>query len=382
VEPIQLFLPKFRTEECLDEIRECLDKGWSGLGYKTLDIEREWVRYTGLPHAHFVNSGSGALHAAMQMLKDERGWADGDEVISTPLTFVVTNHSILYANLTPVFADVDDSLCLDPVSEPERIGPRTRAVIFVGMGGTTGQLEAVAQLCREHSLALILDAAHMAGTRLHGSSPGLLADVTCFSFQAVKNLPTGDAGMVCFADAELDARARRFTWFGIDKDTYARWNDGVYSWRYDVDMVGYKYNGNSIMAALALVGLRYLDQDNARRRQIGDMYRHRLAGLDHIQTIDIPAGCESSQHLFQIRCEARDALMGHLQQRGIFAGVHYRVNTEYEPYRDQAGTCPEAERVSRELLSLPLHLHLSDEDVHRVCDAVIEFTEVKPPPLP
>ena len=134
-----MFVPYFRTEESLEAIRECLDRGWTGLGFKTLDIEREWCEYTGLPHAHFLNSGTAALHVALQMLKDERGWEDGDEVISTPLTFVSTNQAIEYVRMRPVFADVDEYLCLDPESLVQRIGPHTRAVIFVRMSGSPGR---------------------------------------------------------------------------------------------------------------------------------------------------------------------------------------------------------------------------------------------------
>src|SRR5262245_50201992 len=131
LEEIHLFVPTFRIEETLAEIRECLEKGWTGLGYKTLQFEDAWRRYTGLPHAHFLNSATAGLHLAVRLLKERRGWADGDEVISTPLTFVSTNHAILYAGLQVVFADVDEHLCLDPASVAERISPRTRAVMFV-----------------------------------------------------------------------------------------------------------------------------------------------------------------------------------------------------------------------------------------------------------
>ena len=105
---IQLFVPNFRVDECLDEIRECLEKGWTGLGFKTVEMENKWKEYTGLPHAHFLSSNTVGLHLALHMFKTEFGWADGDEVISTPLTFVSSNHAIVYTNLQPVFADVDE----------------------------------------------------------------------------------------------------------------------------------------------------------------------------------------------------------------------------------------------------------------------------------
>jgi dTDP-4-amino-4,6-dideoxygalactose transaminase len=256
MEPINLFVPTFRIEECLAEIRECLEKGWTGLGFKTVQFENAWKEYTDLPHAHFVSSATAGLHLAVRLLKEQFSWQDGDEVITTPLTFVSTNHVILYENLRPVFADVDEYLCLDPASVEERITPRTRAVVFVGIGGNSGRLPDIVQLCRKHGLKLILDAAHMTGTYLGGRHVGGEADVAVFSFQAVKNLPTADSGMVCFADSHLDADVRQWTWLGINKDTYARTvEQGAYKWYYDVEHVGFKAHSNSIMAALGLVSL-------------------------------------------------------------------------------------------------------------------------------
>jgi len=371
---IQLFLPHFRIDECLAAIRECLEKGWTGLGFKTVAIEEAWRAYTGLPHAHFLNSNTVGLHLALQMFRTRHGWQDGDEVITTPLTFVSTNHAILYERLTPVFADVDEYLSLDPRAVEAAITPRTRAVMFVGMGGNSGRYEAVRDICRRHGLRLVLDAAHMAGTRVAGRHVGHDADATVFSFQAVKNLPTADSGMICFADAEDDARVRRLTWLGINKDTYARTaSQGAYKWMYDVEEVGYKYHGNSIMAAIALVQLRYLDQDNAYRRQIAAWYRAGLADDANVRLVPTAPGCESSQHLVQIRVGNRDQLMLALNEHEVFPGVHYRDNTDYPVYAHAAGTCPEAARASREIISLPIHMGLSKADVDLVAELVTRY---------
>lgn len=366
-EAIQLFVPKFRVEETLAEVRECLERSWSGLGYKTIEIEAAWREATGFPHAHFLNSATGGLHLAVEVLKRRDGWADGDEVITTPLTFVSTNHAILYAGLTPVFADVDEYLCIDPRSLLERITPRTRAVMFVGIGGNAGRYQEVLEICRSRGIRVILDAAHMAGTWIGDRHAGVDADVAVFSFQAVKNMPTGDGGMVCFADAEDDAAARRLSWLGISKDTYARTGEGgTYSWRYDIDEIGYKYNGNSIMAALALVSLRYLEEDNAERRRISARYDELLAGDDRIGRVPMAPGCVPSRHLYQVLVDDRDRVLAGLNAQGIYPGVHYRDNTEYAVYREHAGVAPRAAAASASLISLPLHLHLSDDDVDRV----------------
>lgn len=372
--PIQLFKPKFRTDECLEAIRPALEQGWTGLGYLTVDIEKAWCEYSGFSRALFLSSNTAGLHIALKVLKDTHGWAEEDEVITTPLTFVSTNHAILYNGLTPVFADVDDYLCLDPDSILDRISERTRAVIFVGIGGNPGRYAEVVKICRERGIAVVLDAAHMSGTWIGDSHVGLDADVAVFSFQAVKNLPTADSGMICFADPECDAMARRLSWLGISKDTYARTlGGGAYKWRYEVDEVGFKYNGNSVMAALALVGLRYLDADNAERRRMSDMYAHLLDGAPGISIVPMAPDCVPSRHLFQVEVAHRDRVLVALNEKLIYPGVHYRANDEYSVYATLARQTPRARRASDTLLSLPLHLFLTDADITYVARSLREI---------
>jgi dTDP-4-amino-4,6-dideoxygalactose transaminase len=367
---LQVLKPIYRVEECLKSIRECLDAGWTGLGGKTVEFEQAWKKYTGLPHAHFVNSATAGLHLAVKIFKDAYGWSDGDEIITTPLTFVSTNHAILYERLFPVFADVDErTLCLDPKEVESKITTRTRAVMYVGMGGNPGPLNEIRAICKKHGLKFILDAAHLAGAEVDGRHIGNEADVAVFSFQSVKNLPTADSGMVCFQDAEFDAKSRKLSWLGIDKDTFMRSErGGSYKWRYDVPEVGYKYHGNAIMAALGLVGLKYLDEDNKRRIDIALQYKHNFP----YQTRGIveDPNVKSSCHLFQMAVYNRDAVVEALNKEKIYPGVHYIDNTFYRMYRHGMNTCPVAHELSNELLTLPIHLELTDDDVVRVIDTL------------
>lgn len=373
MKPIQLFVPTFRIEECLAEVRECLERGWTGLGYKTTAFESAWKDYTGLPHAHFLNSATSGLHLAVRLLKERYRWQEGDEIISTPLTFVSSNHAILYERLQPVFADVDEYLCLDPQSIAARITPRTRAVLYVGLGGNPGRLDEVVALCRDRGLKLILDAAHMSGTRIAGRHVGHEADVTVFSFHAVKNLPTADGGMICFPDTDSDAAVRHWTWLGIDKDTFARTNsDSTYKWYYDVEHIGFKYHGNSIMAGIGMVSLKYLEQDNTFRRQLAAWYDEGLAGAAGIEHVPVAPGCESARHLYQVMVDRRDDVMVGLNQAQIYPGVHYRDNAMYAMYAGQP-PCPRAHRASERVISLPMHLQLERGDVDRVCETLKGF---------
>ena len=375
---IQVLKPKFHIEECLEQVRECLEMGWTGSGFKTAQLEEKWKEYTGHPHACYLNSNTSGLHLAFNIFKRRFGWKDGDEVISTPITFVATNHAILYEGLKPVFADVDEHLCLDPVDVEKKITHKTRAIAFVGYGGRVGQLEKIIAICKQHNLRLILDAAHMAGTRVHGVTPGCWdgVDVTVYSFQAVKNLPTGDSGMICFADESMDAECRMVSWMGINKDTYARTSsEGTYKWNYGVDYVGFKYNGNAIMAGIALAQLPYLDEENARRREICKIYDKAFEGNPNIRIIRAPYPEECSYHIYEIVVPDREALLSELAKNDIYAGVHYRDNTEFSMYRYAQGSCPVAHEVTQHIITMPLHMYLSDGDVEKIAEIVNNFVK-------
>lgn len=354
---MQVLKPHYRTQECVQLITEVLESGWTGPGPMTERFEKAWKHYAMMDNALMVSSATAGLHLALECLKDGR-----TEVITTPLTFVSTNHAIIHAGLVPVFADVDASLNMDPASVEALIGPDTLAVVFVGIGGNARNYAEIRKLCDRHGVYLVMDGAHMAGTMsprvFHGviiadSQVGWDADVAVFSFQAVKNLPTADSGMVCFADDKKHERAKRLSWMGIDKSTYTR-NQGGYTWEYDVPEVGWKYNGNAVMASLGIVGLRYLDHDNAHRRQVAQWYGDVL----------IPHLPGSSRHLCQVVVDDRDAVMARLTAHGIGTGVHYKINTRYPMYE---GDFPVAERLSERILSLPCHMGVTQEDVERVC---------------
>lgn len=373
---IQMFAPVYDVEACLSEIKDCLEKGWTGLGYKTIEFENKWKEYTGLPNAHFLTTATAGLNLAVETFKEQYGWADGDEIISTPLTFVATNNAILFANLKPVFADVDESLCLAPESVEERITDRTRAVIFVGLGGNTGRFHEIAEICRRKGLKLILDAAHMAGTRYNGKHIGKEADATVFSFHVTKNLSLAEGGMLCFRDASLDAITRKKEFNGIDKTHSARGEEKVNKWDYDVRYLADATNGNSIIAAIGIAQLPHLDSENAIRRKIAQRYDEVFSKYpEKIKLVEYKDECESARWLYQIIVEDRDGLMKHLLEKGIGCGIHYPDNTLYWMYASERGKCKNASYYSEHLLTLPLHLKLNDEEIGTIINEIIAFME-------
>jgi dTDP-4-amino-4,6-dideoxygalactose transaminase len=372
---IQVLKPYFRVDEVMSEIRECLEKGWTGIGFKTEQFEQAWKSYSGFEYAHFLNSATSGLHLAFKIFKDKYDWEDGDEVITTSLTFVSTNHAILYERLAPVFADVDSSLCLDPKSVERLITNKTKAVIYVGIGGNAQNYKEIRSLCAKRNLIFILDAAHMSGTTWvnTGEHVGLDADCAVFSYQAVKNCPSSDSGMICFPSAELDKQVRHLSWLGIDKSTYDRYSESSYKWRYDVPELGFKYHGNSIAAAMCLVSLRYLESDNEHRRMLAEVYDRNLKNKADIEVISHSNLINSSRHLYQIAVADRDDLIDRLSKEGIYCGVHYIANHQYPIYKNCKSDAEKASYYGSHIVSLPMHMGVSKDDATYISKKILDL---------
>jgi len=378
---IQVLKPFYRTPEILEHIKECCDSSWTGNGFKTDDFELAWKKYTEFDNASFLNSATAALHLAIMQLKNKFKWSEDSECISTPITFISTNHAILYNNLISVFADIDKYGCLDPQSVEKNITSKTKLIIFVGLGGNIGNLFEIIKIAKKYNLKLILDAAHCSGTRLiNGEHIGIQEGITatCFSYQSVKNLCTFDSGSLCWGkDKDINSLAmeketKELAWLGIDKSTHARSSSvGAYKWNYSVDKIGYKYHSSSIAACFGLVGLKYLEQDNAYRRYLCEIYIKNLEGI--VEIVPTSLECISSRHLFQILVDKRDEAMLALNQAEIYPGVHYHDNTNYSMYSYAKGKCPIAAAFSNRTITLPLHIHLTVEDIKYIAEKLKEI---------
>ncbi|MCB2187966.1 MAG: DegT/DnrJ/EryC1/StrS family aminotransferase [Deltaproteobacteria bacterium] len=371
MENVQLFKANL-SQAALEAVQKVLSSGWLGLGPVTAAFEEAFARHVGSRYAVATNSGTSSLHLAAVV----SGLGPGDEVITTPFTFVSTNHVLLYQGAVPVFGAIDPRTCnLDPASVVRLITPRTKAIMVVHYGGYPAELEPLYHLAAEHGLRVIEDAAHGMGAAYKGRKIGAWG-LTCFSFHAVKNIGLGDGGMVTTNDEETYRRLRRLRWLGIDKDTFTRTVEdhgkaSPQAWLYDVTEVGFKYHMNDITAALGLEQLKLLESENARRREIADQYR---AGLNHPEIIcwspESDVDHLSSQHLFTIQAPRRDKLIADLKAQGIEPGVHYKPNHLYPMYAGCGGETQVAEEVFGRIMSLPLHTLLRDEDVARVITAI------------
>lgn len=366
---IPVFKPSFGEEE-LEALREPFKTGWIGLGPKTREFEERFAEYIGTKFAAAVNSGTAALHLALKVLNIE-----GMEVITTPMTFISTNHVVLYNRGIPVFADIEpDTLNINFAEIEKNITPKTKAILVVHYGGHACDMDPILEIAKKNQIHVVEDAAHGCGGEYKGLKLGSIGDLGCFSFHAVKNLSTGEGGMITTDDPEIYRRLLKLRWMGISKDTWSREEkDEKYSWYYNVEEVGFKCHMNDIPAAIGLVQLKKLDRMNRRRREITERYNKGLKGLRWLETPTVKSYAVSSHHNYVVKVEKRDPLNIYLQQKGISTGVHYIPNNHYEMYRSFRGLTPVSDSVWKKLLTLPLFPDLKDEEVDFIIREIKEF---------
>jgi len=369
---IQVFKPCIGMEE-VEAVKEVLLSGWLGLGPKTTEFEKNFSEYLGVKQAVGLNSCTAALEMALRLL----GVGEGDEVILPTMTFISTGHAVVYNRAKPVFADVErNTLGISPEDISRKITKKTKAIIVVHYGGRPVDIDAVKKVAK--GIPIVEDCAHACGAEYKGNKCGSLADIGCFSFQAVKNLCMGDGGAIIFNDETKAMKAKKLRWLGIDKGTWDRTSgDKSYWWEYNVDEVGYKNHMNDIMAAIGIEQLKKLDKMNQRRKEIAEQYTERLQNIPQI--ITPPPSDEtfkSSWHIYHIRCENRNELASHLQSKDICTGVHYTPNHTYKCYNTSV-KLPTAESVLQSLLSLPMYPDLNDKDVEYVISEIEKFYKIR-----
>jgi dTDP-4-amino-4,6-dideoxygalactose transaminase len=363
-------------EEEIEAVVSVLRSGWIGTGPRAREFEERFAEYVGSRHAVAVASGTASLHLAM-LAQD---LAPGDEVLTTPLTFVATGNAILHAEAIPVFVDVNrDSMNLAPERLEAAIGPRTRAVLPVHLAGRPCDMDPILEVARRHGLRVIEDAAHAAGAIYRGRKIGSIGDATCFSFYVTKNLTTIEGGMVCTDREEVAAAARIRGLHGLSKDAWARFADEGHE-HYEATELGYKYNLTDLQAAIGLVQLSKLEGWLERRRAIWSHYDSCFADLPCRCPLAEAPSSRHARHLYTLlidpgRCGiTRDEFMRTMHQKGIGTGVHYRALHVQPYYRRSFGFRPQdfpvAWEIGEQTVSLPLSADLTDVEVERVVDGV------------
>jgi dTDP-4-amino-4,6-dideoxygalactose transaminase len=354
---------------------EVLGSDWLTTGPWVRAFEERLARLAGTPGAVTVTSGTAALHTAYAAL----GVGAGDEVVTTPLTFVATASGATALGATVVFADVTpDTGNLDPASVESVLTPATRVVSGVDYGGHPIDAPGLRSVIGERDVVLLEDAAHSIGGSLDGVPVGSVADVTTFSFFPTKNLTTAEGGAVVSPDPDVLTRAATFRNIGMVKDPARMRRPSDEGWWYEVHEVGVNYRLPDVLAALGSSQLDRLDAFSARRRELHARYTEGLSGLDALVLPPTRAGAVPTWHLYSLRIREgrRRALFDHLRENGIGVQVNYIPVYWHPLYADagyRRGMCPVAEEYYEQEISLPLFPDLADADVDRVVDLVRGF---------
>lgn len=350
-------------------VLDTLDSGWITKGPKVAAFEQAFCDYTGAEQALALNSCTAGLHVAMLAL----GIGPGDEVITTPLTFVATVNMILACGAQPVLADVSpESFNLDLHSVEAAITPRTKAIVPVHLAGQPCDLAPLLDLAKAKGIWVIDDAAHAVGASYHGRPIGAWCDATAFSFYATKNITTGEGGMLTSPHTELMDKARPLSLHGLSKDAWKRYSADTFQ-HYLVDAPGFKYNMSDLQAALGLEQLKKCDALTAQRKRCVERYRQELGDLPLRFQSELPDS-ENAYHLFQVALDPnayhleRDGFLQALQSKGVGCAVHF-IPVHHHPYYQrtlhyQDTDLPVASQLGQSLISLPLYpdLSLNDQD--------------------
>jgi dTDP-4-amino-4,6-dideoxygalactose transaminase len=360
--------------EEIEELKRVFASGWLGLGPVVAEFEGAIGAYLPAKNVVATNSGTAALHLALMAL-DLR---EGDEVILPSMTFAAAVQAVLAAGAKVVFCEIDErTLNVDPEDVARRIGPRTRVVMPVHYAGLPCDMAALRSLGAQHSLRIVEDAAQAFGSSCEGKRIGSFGDITCFSFDPIKNVTCGEGGAVTTADDEVAARIRRMRLLGIDRDAYTRLNEA--SWYYEVVDPGLRYHLSDINAAIGIAQLRKLDRFVARRRAIVSRYDATLGRVPSLVLPTRDPGTAPFSYVVRWLGGRRDEVIQQLRKAGVGAGVHYIPNhlQPFFAHHDRVSTggapLPVTERVWKELLTLPLHTELTDAEVDQVVATVLRL---------
>ncbi len=351
-------------DEEKEAVLRVLDSGILAQNTTVAAFEEAFAVYCGARYAVATSGGTTAL----QIMLEAHGIGPGDEVITTPFTFIASANAILHAGATPVFVDVDPvTFCLDPDLVAAKISLKTKAILPVHLFGHAANMDALRSICARHHLFLLEDAAQAHGALYDGKKAGALGDASAFSFYATKNMTCGEGGIIVTDSEKVRRRAQQLRLHGCSPV------------RYYHDSQGYNYKMSEIEAAIGLCQLKKLDQFNASRQANAAYLCNALRDLDWLVLPSVLQGCSHVYHQFTVRVvgKSRDAFLAHLQEQGVGCGVFYPVPIHKQTFYRKLGytdSLPVAERLASEVVSLPVHPGLSPDDLARIVSVVRSFS--------
>jgi len=369
---INVFKPNIWEEE-IQAVTEVLKSGWVAMWPKVEEFEKNFAEYVWVKYALAMNSCTAALHLALNVCEVE-----GKEIITTPMTFVSTNHAILYNRWIPVFTDIErDTLNINIKEIEKNITSNTKAIMLVHFWGHACNIDEVLELAKKYNLKVIEDCAHSTWWKYKWKMLWSMWDLGCFSFHGVKNMTTWDGWMITTNNKEYYDKLKKLRWVWMDKDTFDREKSDGYSWYYNIDCLGYKYHMNDIAAAIWVEQLKKVDAMNSRRREISEKYTLELNNINLLELPVMKDYASSSNHNYVIKTEYRNELNEYLAWKGISTGVHYIPNNHYNMYKGYWKDTPITEEVWTQLLSLPIYPTLTHSEQDEVINEIKNFISTK-----
>lgn len=351
-------------EEEIENVVEVLKSGMIAQGPKVAEFEEKFAKWVGAKYAVATNSGTAALHVALLSC----GIGPGDEVITTPFTFIATGNAIVYTGATPVFADIDlETYNIDPDTIEDLITDKTKAILPVQLYGQSADMDKIREIAKKHDLLVIEDAAQAHGAMYNDEKVGNMGDMACFSFYPTKNMTTSEGGMITTNNKELAEKARVFRAHGSNI-------------KYKHDEIGYNFRSSDIAAAIGLAQLDKIDEFNEKRINNANYLNE---GLKDVEGVITPASPENRKHVYhqytiRVTKGNRDDWVDILTENGIGSGIHYPIPLYNQPiYKELGftGLAPNAELAADTVISLPVHPSLSKEDLDLVIEAVKDASD-------
>lgn len=342
-----------------------LDRQYLGMGQEVQIFENELAAFFGRETV-CTNTGTSALHLALQAL----GIGPNDEVLVQSLTYVASFQAISATGARPVACDIDpETITISLEDAKKRLTNKTRAILPVHYASGVGELDELYEFANDNDLRVVEDAAHAFGTVYKGKKVGSFGDISCFSFDGIKNITSGEGGAIVTSDEEILQKVKDARLLGVEKDTEKRYT-GDRSWDFDVSSQGWRYHMSNVMAAIGIEQFKKYPIFSAKRKKLHAYYREKLTGVKNIKLLKQDVN-QIVPHIFVIKVKApyRDQVRKLLEEKGIPTGIHYKPNHKLSYYTNDT-TLPYTEMVAKELLTLPLHPELDENDLDYICETL------------
>ncbi len=353
------------------ELEKTLKSKWINTGKKEKEFRQKICNRFKVPYATATTSGTTALKIALKSL----GIGNGDEVVTTPFTFMATNSAILEVGAKPIFADIQyDTLNIDPLSVSQKITEKTKAIMCVHYAGNPADLDELREIANHHNLPVIEDSAHAMASEYKGNVIGSIGDIACFSFQCVKIVTCGDGGVVTTPNKKIYEKAQKISWYGINRDQKKM--NILDPLPHEPDCLGLKGNMNDIVATLGCVAIDYLDTALDFRYTLGTMYREELNNLSKIKLINYKADRTPNYQIFPVHVEDRSEFAEFMWNHGIQVSINNRRNDLYKIFGGIQTDLINVSKADEDVVLIPLHNDLSDSDIDRIISKIQQYDKI------